>query len=55
MGDETRSISSEKEIAILAGGCFWCLEAVCDQVSGAESVESGYMGGTLGNSTCEAA
>jgi peptide-methionine (S)-S-oxide reductase len=34
-----------KEIATLAGGCFWCLEAVYDQIKGVESVESGYMGG----------
>jgi len=33
------------ELATLGGGCFWCLEAVFDQVRGVESVESGYMGG----------
>lgn len=33
------------EIATLAGGCFWCLEAVYDQVKGVRSVESGYIGG----------
>lgn len=33
------------ETATLAGGCFWCLEAVFDQLKGVESVESGYMGG----------
>ena len=33
------------EIATLAGGCFWCLEAVYDQVKGVQSVESGYLGG----------
>jgi peptide-methionine (S)-S-oxide reductase len=33
------------EIATLAGGCFWCLEAVYDQTKGVSSVESGYMGG----------
>jgi peptide-methionine (S)-S-oxide reductase len=33
------------EIATLAGGCFWCLEAVYDQVRGVQSVESGYIGG----------
>ena len=30
---------------MFAGGCFWCLEAVYDQMKGVESVESGYMGG----------
>ena len=34
-----------KEVATLAGGCFWCLEAVYDRLEGVESVESGYMGG----------
>lgn len=35
------------EIATLGGGCFWCLEAVYDEVRGVESVESGYMGGAM--------
>ena len=34
-----------REVATLAGGCFWCLEAVFDQLKGVESVESGYIGG----------
>jgi peptide-methionine (S)-S-oxide reductase len=40
-----------KEIATLAGGCFWCLEAVFDELKGVESVESGYMGGQTRNPT----
>jgi peptide-methionine (S)-S-oxide reductase len=40
---------SSKEIATLAGGCFWCLEAVYDDLKGVESVESGYMGGKTAN------
>ena len=36
----------KKEIATLAGGCFWCLEAVFDRLAGVETVESGYTGGT---------
>jgi len=39
------------ETAILGGGCFWCLEAVYDQLVGVKSVESGYMGGHLDNPT----
>jgi peptide-methionine (S)-S-oxide reductase len=38
-----------QEIATLAGGCFWCVEAVFDDVIGVESVESGYIGGTVEN------
>jgi peptide-methionine (S)-S-oxide reductase len=38
-----------KDMATLAGGCFWCLEAVFDQLAGVESVESGYMGGNHPN------
>lgn len=41
------------EIATLAGGCFWCLEAVYDQTRGVSSVESGYMGGRNPNPTYE--
>jgi peptide-methionine (S)-S-oxide reductase len=37
------------EITTLGGGCFWCLEAVYDQMEGVLSVESGYMGGSLAN------
>jgi peptide-methionine (S)-S-oxide reductase len=37
------------EIATLAGGCFWCLEAVFDQLKGVASVESGYVGGSTPN------
>jgi len=37
------------QIATLAGGCFWCLEAVFDEVKGVHSVESGYAGGHVEN------
>lgn len=39
------------EIATLAGGCFWCVEAVFDDVIGVESVESGYIGGHVADPT----
>ncbi len=38
---------NDTETAILAGGCFWCTEAVFRDVVGIESVESGYIGGTV--------
>src|SRR5437870_2661689 len=36
----------EKSLATLGGGCFWCLEAVFEQIRGVEKVVSGYAGGT---------
>ena len=41
----------KNEIATLAGGCFWCMEAVFDQLKGVESVVSGYSGGHQENPT----
>ncbi len=43
----------QNEIITLAGGCFWCLEAVFDDLKGVASVESGYMGGDLKNPSYE--
>jgi peptide-methionine (S)-S-oxide reductase len=39
------------EIATLAGGCFWCLEAVFNRMAGVESAISGYLGGHVENPT----
>jgi peptide-methionine (S)-S-oxide reductase len=41
------------EVAVLGGGCFWCLEAVYLQVRGVTHVESGYSGGQSGAPTYE--
>ena len=41
------------QVATLAGGCFWCLEAVFDDLKGVESVESGYTGGQVINPNYE--
>jgi len=46
--------AAQSEVATLAGGCFWCLEAVYQEMVGVRSVESGYMGGHLANPTYEA-
>jgi len=43
-----------REVATLAGGCFWCLEAVFDELEGVEDVVSGYSGGHVPNPTYEA-
>ena len=42
-----------EEIATLAGGCFWCTEAVYQNLEGVKAVESGYIGGGLPNPTYE--
>ena len=46
--------SDEFLLATLAGGCFWCLEAVYNELCGVESVVSGYAGGHDPNPTYEA-
>jgi len=38
-------MGKQVDVTTLAGGCFWCLEAVFDELKGVESVESGYSGG----------
>ena len=48
------AVPAGKAVATLAGGCFWCLEAVFDGMKGVESVESGYMGGKTPKPTYEA-
>jgi peptide-methionine (S)-S-oxide reductase len=40
-----------KEVATLAGGCFWCTEAVFNMVKGVDKVEPGYSGGSVLNPT----
>lgn len=61
--DENKKISGEKmtaadkrdttkyESAVLAGGCFWCIETIFQDLKGVEMVESGYSGGATTNPT----
>ncbi|MEP7272803.1 MAG: peptide-methionine (S)-S-oxide reductase MsrA [Acidobacteriota bacterium] len=44
-------MTSELEIATLGGGCFWCLEAVYNNLRGVQSAVSGYTGGESANPT----
>lgn len=52
-GEPGQSQRAAREVATLAGGCFWCLEAVFDDLRGVEDVVSGYSGGTVPNPTYE--
>ena len=45
--------SAPLEVATLAGGCFWCIEAVFQEIDGVVSVIPGYAGGTFLNPTYE--
>ena len=46
-------MSTKTELATLAGGCFWCLEAVYEEGAGVSRVVSGYSGGHVTNPTYE--
>src|SRR5256712_10923639 len=43
----------QREVATLAGGCFWCLEAAFQDLKGVEQVQSGYSGGRVPNPSYE--
>ena len=45
--------NGKKEMAVFGGGCFWCTEAVFDELRGVRSVVSGYAGGATKNPTYE--
>jgi len=46
--------SSGPQTAVLAGGCFWCVEAVLKEIDGVQEVVSGYSGGTASTADYEA-
>lgn len=50
---DTSTGHHKKEVATLGGGCFWCLDAVFEQLKGVEKVVSGYSGGTVPNPSYE--
>ena len=47
-------MTTQRELATLAGGCFWCLEAIFQQLRGVDKAESGYAGGHVKNPSYEA-
>src|SRR6185503_11512042 len=47
-------MTSQRELATLAGGCFWCLEAIFQQLRGVDRAQSGYAGGKTKNPSYEA-
>ena len=47
-------MNANHQIATLAGGCFWCIEAVFDELNGVVSVESGYSWGRIDNPSYQA-
>ncbi len=49
----TKPAPARTEIATFASGCFWCIEAVLQQIDGVKSVASGYTGGTVKNPSYE--
>lgn len=51
--DETRATASGKKTAVMAGGCFWGIQAVFQHVKGVVSATSGYAGGKMKNPSYE--
>ena len=49
--DQTIATLQDKEVVTLGGCCFWCIEAIFDELKGVKQVESGYSGGWVANPT----
>ncbi len=49
MTDIDQNATADTETAVFGAGCFWCVEAIYERVSGVKSVESGYAGGHVKN------
>jgi peptide-methionine (S)-S-oxide reductase len=47
--NDNRTESGRRQVATLAGGCFWCIEAIFNEIEGVESAISGYAGGSVPN------
>ncbi|MEM9826068.1 MAG: peptide-methionine (S)-S-oxide reductase MsrA [Planctomycetota bacterium] len=54
LADAGIEVPPGRDVAILAGGCFWCTEAVFENMKGVDEVVSGYIGGTVENPSYEA-
>jgi hypothetical protein len=53
IGDNKNAAGAWKQAAVLAGGCFWCEEAVFQQIEGVDKVVSGYSGGAAASAHYE--
>ena len=45
------TVMAKEQTAVFGGGCFWCIEAVFQRLTGVTHIESGYMGGHVDNPT----